>query len=200
MPRSRSIAAGAKLDLAADLAQQEQAFVDARRLVLGQIELVDGLVEFGGGVGVGAEAQAEPLEPVDELALGDVGRAVERHMLDEVGEAALVVALLERAGVDPQPERGLVRRRGVVAQRVAHAVGQGAEAHVGIGRQVAPRLRPRDGRRARAPARPRGAARRRRRAAAQAASANRIGRRFIFVSFVKRGGLKRGADTSGKAR
>ena len=74
MPRSRSIAAGAKLDLAGHFAQQEQALVELGGVALGQIELVDGLGEFGAGIGVGAEPQAEPLEPVDELALGDVGR------------------------------------------------------------------------------------------------------------------------------
>ena len=63
-------------------------------------------------------------------------------MLDEVGEPALVVRFLERAGVDPEPQRGLARRRRIVADRVAHAVGQGAEAHVRIGGDVALRLRP----------------------------------------------------------
>ena len=60
-------------DLAGDLAEQEQALVDARGLALGKVELVDGLGEFGAGIGVGAEAQAEPLQPMDELPLGDVG-------------------------------------------------------------------------------------------------------------------------------
>ena len=63
-------------------------------------------------------------------------------MLHEVRQPLLVVPLHQRARVDPQPERGLTRRGGVVHQGVAHAVGHQAVADGGVGRNVAGRLRP----------------------------------------------------------
>jgi hypothetical protein len=112
--------------LADRLAQQEQGRVEAVRVGLRQVEHIDGLLEFCRGIGVGAEGEADPLEPFDELALGDMGRAVEHHMLDEMSDAALVLALVHRAGVDPQAQRSVVRRRRVAQDLVAHSVGERA--------------------------------------------------------------------------
>ena len=63
-------------------------------------------VEAGLGIGVGAEGEALPLEDAHHLAFGDIGGAVERHMLDEVGEALLVVVLGERAELEVEADRG----------------------------------------------------------------------------------------------
>ena len=63
------------------LAQQLQRGVDRLRVGLRQVELVDGLVEAGLGVGVGAEGEAQAFEDLDHLALGHGLRAVEGHVL-----------------------------------------------------------------------------------------------------------------------
>src|SRR3546814_9511278 len=60
-----------------------------------QVELVDRLVEAGRGVGVGTEGKPLAFEELDHLALGHMGRAVERHMLQEMSQPALVLGLVE---------------------------------------------------------------------------------------------------------
>ena len=63
----------------------------------------------------------------------------------EIGEPALVVVFLERAGVDEEPQRraalGLVVRH----DGVTHTVRQRAETHRGVGFQVARLVGKRDG-------------------------------------------------------
>ena len=58
---------------------------------------------------------------------GKCARAVERHVLDEVREPALVVVLEHRAGVDHEPELGAALRLLVGADVVAQAVRQRAD-------------------------------------------------------------------------
>ena len=94
------------------------------------------------GVGVGAEGQAEALQHAHHFAGRHPGRAAEGHVLEEMGQAALVVALVERAGADAQAQRTAAGRGGVVLDRVPHAVGKAAEADVGIGGPVTVVLRP----------------------------------------------------------
>ena len=63
-------------------------------------------------------------QDLDHLAVGHVVRAVEGHVLQEVGQALLGVALLQRAGVEAQAQRRLAAGRGVLHDHIAHAVGQ----------------------------------------------------------------------------
>ena len=56
-------------------------------------------------------------------------RALEGHVLEEMGEAALALALHERAGLDQQAQADPVRRRALRQDGVAHAVGQPAPGH-----------------------------------------------------------------------
>ena len=67
--------------------------VDDLRVVGRDLEHVDRLVEARVGVDVRAEAHADALEVVDQLLLLEVLGAVEGHVLDEVGQPALVVVL-----------------------------------------------------------------------------------------------------------
>ena len=98
-PRSRSTASASKVSSHADLAQQEEAFIHQVVGGVGQLQLVGGEFLVGGGVGVGAERQTQPLEDFHHLAFGHFLRAVEGHVLDEVGEALLVVGFVERSDV-----------------------------------------------------------------------------------------------------
>jgi hypothetical protein len=56
-------------------------------------------------------------------------------VLDEVGEALLVVVLLQRAGVDRQPHRGAILGLAVGQDVIGEAVGQRAALHLGPQRQ-----------------------------------------------------------------
>ena len=91
------------------------------------LQLVDGLVEARVGVDVRAEAHADRLHERDDVLLREVARAVERHVLDEVREPALIVVFEDRAGVDDEPELGAALRLLVRADVVAQAVRQRAD-------------------------------------------------------------------------
>ena len=75
-------------------------------LVGRNLQLVDRLVEAGVGVDVRAEPHAERLHERGDVLPGEVPRAVERHVLDEVGQPALVVVLEHRPRLDHQPQFG----------------------------------------------------------------------------------------------
>ena len=96
--------------------------VDELRLVGRDLQRVDRLVERRVRVEIGAEPHADLLEEVDERLLREALRAVERHVLDEVREAALVVVLEHRARVHREPDlRALLRllvRQHVVGEPV----------------------------------------------------------------------------------
>ena len=57
-------------------------------------------------------------------ALRKALRAVERHVLDEVREAALRIVLENGAGVHDEPELGALQRQHVAADQVVQTVGQ----------------------------------------------------------------------------
>ena len=122
--------------------EEHQGGVDGVVVGMRQVELVEGLLEVGGGVGVCAESQATALQGLDHLAFRNLLRAVESHVLKEVGETGLSVRLHQGAGVDAKAERGLARRRLLAADRVAHAVRQGAEDDVRVRSDVAVGLGP----------------------------------------------------------
>ena len=112
---------------------------------VGEVEHVDGLVERGVGVGVGPEGDAEALHLRDQLfGVGEVARAIENHVLQEVGHAALVVGFHEGAGVDVETERNALGRFGVGNDDVAEAVFEGAEGGALVGGNVTGFVGPRD--------------------------------------------------------
>jgi hypothetical protein len=79
------------------LPHQHQAGLQGVRVAARQVEHVDGLGPLGLGVGVRTEGQALALQDLDHLVGRHVGRAPERHVLEHMGEALFVVALLEGA-------------------------------------------------------------------------------------------------------
>ena len=116
------------------LAQDLEARLEQPGLVGRYFEHVDGFVEAGVGVDVGTEAHAGRLEIVDQLETGEVLRAVECHVLDEVGQTLLIVVLLHRAGVDDQPQLGPLGRLSVDPDVVGEAVVEPADGEVRIDR------------------------------------------------------------------
>src|SRR3546814_16688403 len=98
--------------------------------------------EAGRGFGGGTEGKPRACEELDHLALGHRGRAVERHMLQEMSQPALVLGLVEAADVEAHADDDAVLRRAIVQQRIFHPVGKHAEDHVRVDRQVAVRIVP----------------------------------------------------------
>ena len=137
----------AERQLARRFAQEEQALVHQRVSSIGQFEHVGREVLPRGGVGVGAEGKAKPLEDPHHLAFGYVARPVERHVLHEMRKALLALGFVERPERDREPDRDCLLRLRIVAQRIAHAIGQHAEPHRRIRRDVARLVRPRPHRR-----------------------------------------------------
>src|SRR5690606_9816951 len=93
--------------------------------------------EAGRGIGVGAELKPRSLEDPDQLAFLDIRGLVEGHVLDEMGKSLLVLILMKRAGVDPEPERGRAGRGGIAPERIMHAVGKDTEADGFVRNEVA---------------------------------------------------------------
>ena len=110
----------------------------------GDLQQVHGLIEAGVGVEVGPEGGADRFQVVDDLVAGEGGGAVEGHVLQVVGEAALGLLFQHGAGLDPEPELDAVGRLRVDLDVVGHPVPQRAAAHLRIERNLVLRiLRPR---------------------------------------------------------
>ena len=126
--------------VAGPLPQDRQAVLEHRLVADRDREDVDRLVVAGVGVEVAAEADAHRLEVGHQLVLRKPLRPVERHVLDVVRRAELVVVFEDRSGVDHQPELRAPLRPLVGADEIAQPVGQPALAY---------RADERDGRRGR---------------------------------------------------
>ena len=87
------------------------------------------------------EADPEPLQLRHQLGLGKGLGPVERHVLDEVRQPALVVVLLEAAGVDHKPELAASGRLLVLPDEVGQAVRQHPLLHLRVERQHCRRVR-----------------------------------------------------------
>ena len=125
-----------------DLAHEFQRDIQGLIVRLGQVQLVDGLVEIGGRVGVGAEGKSVALENLDHLVFRNRLGALERHVFKEVRQAGLRVGLHQGAGVDAEADRRLASGDRLPLDRIAQPIGQGAEANVGVGGHVGLRLWP----------------------------------------------------------
>ena len=117
------------------LENRERLIDDARGVGRNRKD-VDRLVEARVRVEVGAEAHADRLEVLDEVVLGEVRRAVERRVLEEVGESELVGGLENRSGVDDEAQLGALLRARVLPDVVSNAVRQRADADFRIDRQL----------------------------------------------------------------
>ena len=107
--------------------EDQQRPVDDARIVGGNLQLVDRLIEARIGVDVRSEAHPGRLEKRDDFLLREVTRAVEAHVLHEVREPALIVLFENRSCVDDEPELGPGLRILVGTHVVPHPVGERAD-------------------------------------------------------------------------
>ena len=114
-------------DVVRPVLENEQRPVHHRGVVCRYLQLVHGLVETGMGVDVCPEPHAERLHEAGDRLLGEMQRAVEAHMLDEVSEPALIVVFENGARVDDEPKFGAGLRLLVRADVVAQAIGERAD-------------------------------------------------------------------------
>ncbi len=105
--------------------EDEQTAVESRLACSGHVgDVIDGLVDGCVGIEVSAELHTDRLAIADDIVLGEVLRAVEAHVLEEVGETVLVVFLLEGSDVSSEIEFSPLCRLVVVADIIGHAVVQ----------------------------------------------------------------------------
>jgi len=136
---------GVERGLGAVFVEGGQALLERGGGRVGKFEVIDGVVVVCEGGVIGTEADAEALEGVDQRVARMGAGAAENHVLDEMREAALVVAFVQRADGDDEPERDAVAWFGVAPDDVAEAVGQRTLNERGIGGEIGAKLGPRRG-------------------------------------------------------
>ena len=82
------------------------------------------------------------LEQRDHLAFGDIRRAIESHVLDEMRHATLVISFAQRAHIEHHPHRRDIGWSLIGQDRIAQAILEPAIAHGGIGSEIAGILGP----------------------------------------------------------
>ena len=119
------------------VAEELHALVDHGRIGLRQLKLIDRFVEGGVRVGVIAEAHPEALEILDHLAGGEILRAVEGHVLEEVREPLLVVVFHQRTRIDEEAHADTIGWFGIREDGVAQPVFEEAPLHRRIDGDIA---------------------------------------------------------------
>ena len=109
---------------------------DYVRVVGWYLDLVDGFIERGVCIQVGAELGADRLQVLDDLVARKALGAVERHVLDVVRETAFVLFLQDRAGAYRQPELRAVERFAVFLDVPGEAVAERAVVRLRVEREL----------------------------------------------------------------
>ena len=125
------------------IAEHAETFRERGRIGVGQFEKINGAIETGVGVGVAAKAHSHALEKFHQRPGRVMRAAVEGHVLEEVGEAALILLFFERTAAHEQTEGGASFRFVIGQHNIAEAVWQGSEMRRGIGFKIARFLRER---------------------------------------------------------
>ena len=84
--------------------EDAQGVVEGRGRAPRNLQQVERPVKVRGGVGVRAEAHAAPLQLLDEGARRKMRASLEGLVLQEMGEASLILALVERAHRHQEPQ------------------------------------------------------------------------------------------------
>ena len=128
--------------LAGGFAHQHQRGAQQIVVIAWQVELVDRLLEPGRGVGIRPERKTLAFEKFDHLAFGDVGRSVEGHVFDEMGESQFVVFFIDPSHIDAEPHDDGILRRFVVHDGIAHAVFEDPVSNRSVGCDIVNRQPP----------------------------------------------------------
>ena len=96
------------------------------------VQQVDGLLDAGHRVNVASERSTYALKPVKDSLSGEVLRAVEAHMLQEMCKTVLVRSLLKCSDVGSQIELGPVCGLVVVAYIIGHSIVQLSDLCLGV--------------------------------------------------------------------
>jgi hypothetical protein len=121
---------------AGEIGQRLHAFFDDPLAIRWQLEQVDGLVERRVSIEVRPQARATRLERGDELTRLEVGRPVERHVLEEVREPPLVVRFVNRSGLDRQLQHDALLGSAVAPDVVTQPVRERPGRHGRVERQA----------------------------------------------------------------
>ena len=106
------------------------------------VDIVDGFVGRGVGVEVLAELHTDTFAVLDELSIiGEVLRTVEGHVLEKVGETALIVVFLHRSDLLGDVEIDLSFGFSVVSNVVSQSVGKFSLTYGGVGGEFGDLLR-----------------------------------------------------------
>ena len=115
--------------------EDPEAGVDRTRNGHGDVvDVIDGLVDRSIGVQVRAELHTDGLEVLDHAVAGEMLGPVEAHVLQEMGEAALVLVFKDGTDLLGDVEMRLVLRLLVVADVIGQSVLQMADADIRIDR------------------------------------------------------------------
>ena len=93
------------------LGEHGEAGVERLTRRMRKVQHIDGVGGVGPRIAVAAEARAQLLPDLPRPPVRIALRTLEQHMLDEMRPAALLVALVQRACVDPDADRDLPRRQ-----------------------------------------------------------------------------------------
>ena len=123
---------GVEADRVRPVAENLEGRLEDLGVVGRDLQEVQRVVVAGLGVEIGAKAAADRLEVVDDLLLGEARRPVEGHVLDEVGQPALLVLLKDGTRLHDQGQLPPAGRFLVLPDVVDEAVAEGAADHCGV--------------------------------------------------------------------
>ncbi len=112
----------AQRELACDFPQHRQSGLDRSRIAGWQVELVEGARDGRQRVGVGSALEAESLQLLPRFSVCQMPGAAKGHVLQHVRNASLGLALVERTGLEVEPEGHLSRGRRVVLKLIPQTV------------------------------------------------------------------------------
>jgi len=126
---------GVQVEVAGNVAADGQDLVQT--LGAGQVEHIAGHGLAGGGIGVRAKTQAQPFQGLVDVAIGEILRAPEGHMLDKMGKAALIRLLIAGAYGEGQTHRHRPGRCLIPEDCVPHTIRQDTPANGRVGSDIA---------------------------------------------------------------
>ena len=97
-------------------------------------DIVNRLLNTGIGIQVATELDTYALTPAQQLVALEVLRTVKGHVLQEMGQSALVVILLNRTHLLGNVELGTVLRPVVVTDVISQSVVEFTDAYIGVNR------------------------------------------------------------------